>query len=246
MKNKLFICLLLFSFISCKKENRFDCFKGNGSRVEEDRPLPPFTQIHLEDKFETTVIQSTEYRVVVSAGKNILRNISTSVLAGVLSITNLNTCNFVRGYKEPVRLTIYTPYVSYLVNDAVGTVEFNAGFKQDSISVRVASSGDVHLRGTYRVIRSSSNGNGDMYISGVTRELFLYTNGINFVDTRALSVSNYMFIHSVTIGDCHINAADTRQFDYNIQGRGNIYYYGKPVLIVNYSEPEGTGQLIQN
>jgi hypothetical protein len=245
MKNKLLLFVFILSLTACRKENRFDCFKGNGKRVTEERSLPAFSEIHLEDKFETRVVQSPESRVVVSCGERIIKNIRTEVVKGILSITNHNTCNFVRGYKEPVIITIYTPFVSYLVNDAVGAVEFDEQFRQDSINVRVASSGDVHLRGTFRVIRSSSNGNGDMYISGVTEILFLYTNGINFVNTLGLSVSNYMFIHSVTIGDCYINAADTRQFDYNIQGRGNIYYSGTPAVINNYSDPSGTGQLFK-
>lgn len=244
MKQIGFLILLLFIF-SCRKENRFDCFKGNGERVTEERHTSAFTSVHIEDKFETQVFQSSDFHVTVSCGEHIINNIQTTVADGVLTIKNMNTCNFVRGYNEPIRINIYAPSISYLVNDGVGKVEFDPGFKQDSVSVRVASSGDVHLQGSFRVIRSSSNGNGDMTISGSTRELFLYTNGINFVDTRALSVTNYMFIHSVTIGDCYINAADTRQFDYNIQGRGNIYYYGTPAVINNYSEPSGTGQLFQ-
>jgi hypothetical protein len=242
---KLLLIVLVTLCFSCRKENRFDCFKGNGKVVTEERHTAAFSRIHIEDKFETRLIQSPEFHISITCGENIISNIKTKVEEGVLSITNHNTCNFVRGYKESIRITIFSPTVSYLVNDGVGAVEFDSGFKQDSISVRVASSGDVHLRGAFRVIRSSSNGNGDMTISGTTRELFLYTNGINFVNTRALAVTNYMFIHSVTIGDCHINAADTRQFDYNIQGRGNIYYYGTPGVINDYSEPSGTGQLIQ-
>jgi hypothetical protein len=228
---------------SCGKENAFDCFKGNGSEKTEMRLPGNFDQIQIADNFEVHVYQAPQCKVEVICGKNVIGNIETSVSDGVLTVNNNNKCNFVRGYKRKVKLNIYLPYIKLLVNDNVGIATVDENFSQDSISVKVASSGDLHLNGTYRVIKTSSNSNGDMYIGGKASRLYVFTTGVNYVWAQELIVADYMFIHTVTMGDCYVNATGCKLLDYNIQKTGNIYYYGTPLSIGNHSDG-GTGHLI--
>ena len=245
MKQLAYI-LILLAFSTCKKENALDCFKGNGREISETRPLQPFDQVLVTDKFEVHVFQSQEFKVEVICGKNIIRNIETVVNDGVLTLSNHNKCNFVRGYKRQIRIHVFLPRIKLLVNDHVGVVTIDENYSQDSISVRVASSGDLHLNGTYRAVKTSSNSNGDMYLSGKTDKLWVFTTGVNYVQAKNMRVKDYMFIHTVTMGDCFVNADGTRQFDYNIQKSGNIYYTGEPQAIGNFSEPGSTGKLLKN
>jgi hypothetical protein len=239
----LLVCCILFS--SCRKENSFDCFKGNGEEVTQVRIPGEFSSVDIYDKMEVTVSRGSEYNVSVTAGKNIIKNITTSVHNGTLNIRNMNTCNFVRGYKKTIRVHVTLPYLKRITNNSVGPVYFTEGFTQDTLVIRAESSGDIHVKGSFNEIRSSSHGNGDVYLKGTCNSLVVYAYGTNFLFADSLSVKNYMFIHSVTYGDCHVNVSGLNVFEYNILRDGNIYYRGTPGVITDFSEPDVKGKAIR-
>jgi hypothetical protein len=239
------ISLIFLIFLSCKKDNLGDCFKSNGKQTTQVRMLEPFYAIDVIDKCVVNVHQGNEHKVEIHCGENLLHNISTSVKDNTLTIENNNKCNFVRGYKKQIVIDITTPHITWMVNNGVGTVFFDENYAQDSIVAEVANSGDFHLSGNFRVVKTSSNGNGDMYVSGTAKKLYVFTTGINYVDTKNLTVSDYMFIHTLSIGDCHINAQGTQTFEYNIQKEGNIYYSGDPAIVRDFGNPEAKGKAIR-
>ena len=53
-----------------------------------------------------------------------------------------------------------------------------------------------------------------------------------------------MFIETISIGDCFINAPNGGIFEYNIWRSGNIYYKGTPQTINNV-KGDGSGKLIK-
>jgi hypothetical protein len=244
MKN-IAIGFFILSLFSCRKENRTDCFKGNGKETMQSRTVEAFKEIHVLDNFEVEVIQSAEQRIEVQCGEHVIDNIGTTVKDSILTISNNNHCNFVRGYKRVFTVRIFTPRIVYILNDGVGAILVNENFTQDSISVKINSSGDFRLRGSYRIIKTVTNGNGDMYVSGKTDQIFVFTNGTNYVNTKELIVKSYMLVHTLTLGDCYVNADGTRQLDCTFQGKGNIYYSGKPGNIYEVREPGAEGKLIQ-
>ena len=245
MKKFIASYLILLLVVSCRKENAPDCFKASGDEVTDVRYPGLYKSIVISDKFEVTVVQGNEHKVEVTCGEYIISNIKTNVKNDTLFIEDKNKCSFMRGYEHVFRIRVTIPHLQYLENSGVGVVTMSQEFVQDSISLTVSESGDLHANGRYRVIKTSSHGNGDMYLGGQTQDLYVYTNGINYVYTRELSVSNYMFIHTVSLGDCYVNANNTKTFDYNIQNSGNIYYTGDPQVIGNFSSSEASGRLIK-
>ncbi|MDI1355181.1 MAG: DUF2807 domain-containing protein [bacterium] len=245
MKRILVYIPILILLLSCKKENTLDCFTSNGSDITETRYPGTFKAVMVPDKFEVKVVSGSEYKVEVTCGEHIISNISSKVRNDTLILENKNRCNFVRGYKRVIRFTVTVPQLDYLENSGVGVVTFDEDYKQDYIYVRVSSSGDLYLNGTFRTIKTTSNGNGDMYVGGKADTLYVYTTGINFVNTRALSVANYMFIHTASIGDCYVNATGTKRFAFNIQNTGNIYYSGDPQDLGDVSDGQAKGKLFK-
>ncbi len=243
MRAKIYILFAIFAS-SCTKEHAFDCFTPNGKTETITRSLPPFSKIEVFDNFDITIVQSNERRVEITGAEHVLKGIETAVQDNLLSIRNLNACNFVRGYKRPFTLRIYTPFVQEIVNEGVAVVRMDENFAQDSLSAKVGNSGDFYLNGTYRIVKTVSTGNGDMYLKGNVESLYLFTTGVNYVYGKELQVSKYMFIHTLTLGDCILSATPATDLAYNIQGKGNIYVYGTPKGIYNASEPGYTGQLI--
>ena len=243
MRLKIYI---LFAIVvsSCAKDHAFDCFTPNGKTETITRSLPPFKKLEVFDNFDITIVQSNAWRVEITGAEHVLKGIETEVNDSLLTIRNLNSCNFVRGYKRPFSLRIYTPFVQEIVNEGVAVVRMDENFTQDSLSAKVGNSGDFYLNGNYRIVKTVSTGNGDMYLKGKVETLYVFTTGVNYVYGKDLQISKYMFIHTLTLGDCLLSAGPTTEFAYNIQGKGNIYLYGTPKGIYNASEPGYTGQLI--
>ncbi len=129
-------------------------------------------------------------------------------------------------------------------NHGVGTTLFSEDFAQDTIHVLAENSGDIHLNGTFNQIKTSSHGNGDIYLNGICNTLFVYTYGTNLLKGEGLTVNNYVFVESISIGDCFINAPNGGKLEYNIWRNGNIYYKGNPAEINNF-KGDGKGQLIK-
>lgn len=231
-------------FVSCKKENEFDCFKSTGSNVTEVRDLGRFDTIRLFENINLNIVIGSEYKVEVVAGKHVIKNITTELKNRVLTIDNNNKCNFVRGYKRHVTINITVPRITKVENRGVGTVDFYGS--QDTLLLLAESSGDIHATGIYNEIRTSSHGNGDIYLNGSTNTLYVYTNGVNFLKGENLAITNYVFVETLSIGDCTIDASHAKRLDYHIWESGNIYYTGNDSLVItNVSDGHEKGRLIQ-
>jgi hypothetical protein len=210
-----------------------------------ERNLDAFKTVIVNDKIDLNIIRGTSYKVEVTAGKNIIGNISTITSDHVLEISNNNKCNFVRGYKKRVVVTITVPVIRKIVNNGVGTVKCTNDLIQDSIFVRAENSGDIHVSGQFKLLQTSSHGNGDIYLNGVCDKLYVYMFGTNFLKGENLKVNNYTFIETISLGDCTIKAPQGGILDYNLWRSGNIYYSGDPAIINDLSDGSGKGKLIK-
>jgi hypothetical protein len=246
IKPQLLYLLAALSLFSCKKENRGDCFKSNGDEITEARITASFKNISLNSKIDLTIYKGSEFKVELSAGKHITKNILTKVEHDTLKIENINTCNFVRGYKKGIKLSITLPHLNYLVNTSVGTVRFADDFAQDSLDVKVESSGDMYVCGNYKYINVVSSGNGDVYIKGKSDKLWAYMYGTNYLHAEDLIVANEIYVESVSFGDCFLNAKQAQRFEYKIHKSGNIYYSGNPIFINNLSEDKSRIAISKN
>jgi len=239
----LSLCLVLL-LAACSKDNMFDCFKSNGADVTETRTPGSFLVVAVNDQINLRVVNGSEFKVDVTAGKHIIKNIHTSIKSNTLSIENKNTCNFVRGYKREVNVTVTVPYIKKVENLGVGTVTFDDNFKQDTLLLLTESSGDIYVNGTYNEIRTTSHGNGDIYLNGSCNSLYVYMNGINFFRGLNMPIRDFIFVETLSIGDCYVNATQSPQLAYHIWSDGNIYYTGSPTKIEDVSSGTQKGRAI--
>jgi Putative auto-transporter adhesin, head GIN domain len=244
MRIWVYIVLVTFLLTGCKKGHAFDCFKSNGKETVETRQLTTFKQLVVFGDIQVKFIQAADYKVEVSAGEHIIGGISTDIKNGVLTIENLNACNIVRGYKREIKVSVYAPSIQKITNEGVSSVVVDGNLVQDSLTVRINSSGDFYVNGNYTYLKSESNGNGDMYLNGSAETLYVNTSGTNYVHAKELKVSKSMLVVTRTLGDVYVTATAQTAFEYSILGKGNIYLYGSPSLVRNLSEPGYSGQLI--
>ncbi|MBS1650648.1 MAG: DUF2807 domain-containing protein [Bacteroidetes bacterium] len=244
---KLFyIIVFAFILIKCKPANAFDCLKSNGSEETVSRNVGYFYSISLSGKIELSIVQGQAYNAEVTAGKNLLNNISTTVNNGTLTIENNNKCNFVRGYKHTIKVKVTVPNLKSVFNLSTSDIWFSQGFNQDTIFLRCNNAGDIHIDGNFNQLTTSAHGNGNIYVSGNTNSFNAYMNGTTFLYANTINIASYAFIETLSIGDAYINLPNGGVFQYNIWRSGNIYYTGNPAVITNYSNGSGSGKAIRN
>lgn len=222
------VAIILFS---CKPENRCDCVKSTGKTNVIYHDVKDFNCIVTEDKMEVYLTQGPNYEVKVEAGANLQKLIKTELDGETLKVVNYNKCNWVRGYKHTIKVYITAPYFKHIKNASVGNIQSLNTITQNSISVRVESSGDVKLDiDTYEFI-GSTHGNGDLYLTGKTDRLAHTYNGTNFLYADKLEVGEYVYLHSLSIGNAFVNAPTNGLMDIKIDRSGNVYYTGNPSKI---------------
>ncbi len=150
-----------------------------------------------------------------------------------------------RGYKKKIKVVITLPYVVQVSNYGVAPITMAEDFHQDKIFFKAENSGDTYINGTYDEVRTSSHGNGDMYLKGSSKNLMIYSFGTNFTWAEDFKVSNYIFISTKSMGDAFFNLQGVNTIEYLIFDEGNIYYKGNPANMHNLSEVNAKGKAIQ-
>ncbi|MDO5979621.1 head GIN domain-containing protein [Flavivirga spongiicola] len=90
--------LVLFLIIACDSENSGDCFQKAGSIIQQEIVVAPFNRILVNRDIELVIKEGVEQKVIIETGANLLNDVEASVLDGKLTLTDNNTCNYVRDY----------------------------------------------------------------------------------------------------------------------------------------------------
>lgn len=245
MRDKLLIySLCLLTMFSCKKENMCDCVKSSGKENVIYRDLRDFTCIDTKDKMEFYITQGPEYEVRVEAGENLQKLIKTELDGETLKVFNTNRCNWVRGYKNAIRVYITAPYFKHIKNGSVGTIQSTNTITQDDISVRIENSGDVKLDLNTQRFFGSVHGNGDIYLTGTTKDLMSNYTGTNYLYASQLTVTSYIYLHSISIGHAYVKAPENGLMDIVLDRNGDVHYTGNPNTI--HLTKNGKGDLIRD
>ena len=235
----IFVSVSFFLFYSCKKQNACDCFKPRGKNTLDRRVVSPFSTLDVFDKIDvyyTYDTSATSYVVTVNTGENLVSNISTEVVDGVLQIRNNNKCNFVRGDHNQVTVYITSPKINYIIQDGIGTIYGTNTIKQDSLTYTVRNAGDLHLNLDVFLVHGSLYGVGDIYLNGRTNYHLVNATGQCFINAQNLIVDNYCLVIYESTGEARVNVST--ELDVVINYSGNVYYTGN----VNVIKKSGTGK----
>ncbi len=235
--NYIFVFTIGVILISCNKSSP-DCFKKAGSDSNIERVVTPFKVVQLDANIEVTLVKGTEYKVQIFGGANLLEKVTTSVESSTLIIDNHNSCNFVRGYDHKLKVTVTAPDFDKAITNSVGSIITNADFVQDTMFFS-SEGGDMIINGNYTELKSSSHGNGNVYFKGTTNEMYVYMNGTNYLYAEEGTITNYIFIESVSLADAYITAPTNGTFEYHLWKTGNVYYKGDPASVNGKSEKGG-------
>ena len=238
----ILLTVLLLTLISCSKDNLFDCFKGAGKTVKEERNTSHFSGIYLRNNLNLILIQDSTTKVIVEAGKNIQDGIKIKVINNMLDISNENKCNWVRSYDNPMNVYVHFKKLDSLNYSSSGDVNCSNPWKNNSITVNVfEGGGSINLLlDTYKSKFNIKYGTSDVSISGKSQVNTISSSGYGPVNCSNLHTV-FTYIHNASTNNCFVYA--TYHLDVKISNVGNIYYKGNPQTISE--NITGSGKLIK-
>ncbi|MFI1745172.1 head GIN domain-containing protein [Thalassobellus sediminis] len=97
MKKLIYILTLIIVF-ACDSENAGDCFQKTGAIISEEVSLSSFDKILVNRDIELIIKEGPNQKVVIETGENLLNDVEAIVVDGKLTLTDNNTCNYLRNY----------------------------------------------------------------------------------------------------------------------------------------------------
>lgn len=221
------ICLL---FLGCGKENRWDCFKAYGDKVTENRMLGEFDSVFLEDNVDVEYLYSTDFRVEVVFGDNIIEHIKTKVENRELKVSNETTCNWVRDLGKRPLVKIYAPTLSYLENRCSGDITFRDTLRSNEFTYEQWECNGVAnlLVVNDLTVVSMHVGFCDVTIGGYTNQAQCYSASVARLRARNL-ISPLTLSNNSSIQDMELYSSGYLYAEINLDG--NIKYAGNPEVI---------------
>ncbi len=228
---------------SCNDENAPDCFKSTGRTVQQRRPISAFTEIVLHDNIDLYLTHTEDSTVVVEAGENLMPKIEVTQQGTTLSIRNRNTCNWVRTYQRPVKVTVGVPR-DHLVLRHLGFGTIRSAEPLEIGYLVVASfdaSGDVQLDGKLDYIVLYANSPAHITLSGRSESLEAWLHG-NFgrLSAEGLQTKVCKLRHD---GSNEMRVFPLDELHATISANGTVAYYNEPTKLT--SEIMQNGKLVR-
>jgi len=210
--------------------NPGDCFKNTGSVTTETREITPYSYIHMNNNVDVFLTHSPEYSIEVRAGKNIIPGIKTELSGKTLTISNENTCNWVRSYDSPIEVYLGLPQIDSIVYQSSGNLTSLNKFSGEEIKLDVLEGGgSINL--WLDMVRSSMNlhyGTVDLTIKGYSHIMYLYSGGYGPADLSGTN-TEFTYMTNNSTNNCRVKANNTLQV--KIANVGDVYYSGDPLEI---------------
>ncbi len=236
MKKSLVVLLaaaVLFIFPSCEK------VVGEGPIVTETRVVPNFTGVSSEMSGKVNFTIAPNYKVEISAQRNILDVVNTNVVNGVLHI------DFKDGVRvrqhEDLTINITAPAADYFRLSGSGNMDVFGDVAANNLQVKLSGSGNITVQKVIIAdnIDAEMSGSGNVSImNGSSVRENLDISGSGKIDLAGVNSENG-FMRISGSGDMKV--ALSKKLDANITGSGSVYYHGNPIITTKIS---GSGRVI--
>lgn len=239
MKKFLYIIIFAGLIFSCRKAK--DCFSTSGDYIQVEDDLNDFDTLCINDVFEVHLIQDTINKISIEGYESFVNATSFTIKERTLFIENNHKCKFSRPKKNSIKLSIHVKKISKIkLNEPSKLISDNVLRHDNEIGLIVNSKfneADLHLDcKTFYFWNTHLNG-GKINLHGEVETLKLWHSSLCSVDAGNLSAENVL-VDTDSNADNYIKVKN--KLDCTVRGRGNVYYYGKPnILIVNDSTSSG-------
>lgn len=228
MKLLISILSLLLVFVSCRKENRFDCFVGSGEKMTTEFKPEKFRSVELKNNFTVYIHQDTCQRLEIITGNKILPYIEYCVVDDNLIIDNKIKCKWARKY-EDIEVHIYTDSLEKIILNGDCDIFSADTIKAHSFTLDMyesISKTDITLDCEQLDVLIHA-ATGDYKFSGYADKSYFYCHGNAYIFADDLITSECSVLN-ISTGDFYVRP-DVSLFAY-ILSSGNVYYYGDPEI----------------
>jgi hypothetical protein len=215
------------TFFSCDNENALDCFKKPGEIIEQEIQLNSFKSIEAYDEMDIYLVNSNEQKVIIKAGKNLISKIHLSVENDILTISNDNTCNWVRSPENP-GIYIFSNDISGIGIFDYANIISEEPLKLDNLSIFSDGTGNFEMN-----IDIDS-----LFVKSIYISNFNFTGNAGFIDLLLTGDSRFL-AGNLLAGDIKIDHNGSNRVELHpinslkgvIQSTGSVYYYHEPIIL---------------
>ena len=235
-------------FSSCDSKSTLDCFQSTGDLVQEDFNVAPFKRIQVWERVQLFVSSGETQSVRVETGENLMNEIKVKVQDSILTISDLNSCNFTRDYAV-TKVYVTAPKLEQIRNSSGFTVESIGALQYpylDLVSTDRVTEGVYHRDGDFRLnldtdwININANGLSRFFLTGRTGGGFFgMWDGDVRVEAADLDIKRVLFFHRSTN---KLIVSPVNDLIGEIRGVGDVISIGRPRIVE--VEEFYTGRLI--
>ncbi|GAA4279736.1 head GIN domain-containing protein [Gaetbulibacter aestuarii] len=234
MKKVIYILVLLM--LSCSGEKAGDCFESAGPLTQEEVTVPSFDKILVNRNIELILKDGATQKVVVEAGQNSQHDITATVTDGKLTLTDNNTCNFVRDYTS-IKVYITSPNITEIRASTQYDVRSDGVLSYPSFTILSEDyndpdgfpSANFYLQLDVTTFRVVFNNLSNCYVSGHATNLNVtLAAGTSRFEGRDLSADN-VTIWNRSSNDMILNPQQSIKG--KISGIGNVICANKPPVV---------------
>lgn len=231
MKIKTFLFLGSLFTMGCNSPDSWDIFKTTGHTQTITRKLDYFNSVVINENVEFQILlQDTVSKVEISAGKNLLPKIRTSIKNGILQVTNDNKYNFLRSYSRLIRLKIYAKDLIFIQAKTGKNIYIFASPYRDLSTLQIdlpQCSGDLYLQLKARTLRVVANESTCKILGVGNADSLYFTSGYSYgpADFSSFPIKYARVIQNGS-NDIRLSVQDS--LNVSIYGIGNVIYTGNP------------------
>jgi len=235
MKSSITVLLIaaLYLLPSCEK------VVGEGPLVTETRSVGHFTGISMEMAGKVNFTIAPEYKVELTAQRNILDVLQTNVASGILHIDFRD--NVRAKHYDEIIANITAPSVNDVRLSGSGDINVMGNDTTSSLKVLVSGSGNISMQSAVVTdkIRTDISGSGNIFIlNGSATDHDMKISGSGNVDMVGVVAQNAT---TRTSGSGDIKLQVSKRLDAQISGSGSVYYRGNPIISTQIS---GSGRVL--
>lgn len=235
MKKLIYIAFPLLIF-ACDSENANDCFQKTGNIIQKEIVVDGFDKILVNRDIELIIRDGATQKVSIETGENLMNDVTAIVVDGKLTLTDSNTCNYVRDYGV-TKVYITSPNITEIRSSTQYDVRSDGVLSYPSLTVLSEDYGapDTFTNGNFRlqidnnsfrlVFNNLSNG----FVSGKTKSLNItFAAGTSRFEGRDLVAQN-INIWNRSSNDMVVNPQQS--ITGKISGTGNVIAVNKPTTV---------------
>ncbi len=231
------LCLSIYSLTgpataSVKKDtdtkNRWgaNVIPGEGSVINQDRAVEPFTSILVDAPIQVTVVHGTRLSLVLNGYANHLSRVKTRVEDGQL-VFSFDSDGRRLPPDQKIRATVELPgtLLSLFARNQ-GKIDVEKEIRAESFTIDCSSQGGIKMAGLQAgKLTVSISGQGDVELVGSSGDMNVRITGQGDGDFRELKAGNVDCTVSGQ-GDCTVYV--TGKLKAVVSDQGDVTYYGNP------------------